>query len=53
MQENFAKQIGGLHPRVAHADGVCLVYFWSEESTYQGKEDFAKDCCPFLMIGGS
>ena len=52
MQEDFAEEISSLDACVAHADGVSLVDFWSEEAGDEGEEDFAEDGGPFLVVCG-
>lgn len=53
MQEDFAEEVSSLDAGVAHADGVGLVDFWSEEAGDEREEDFAEDGGPFLVVGGS
>ena len=50
MQEDFAEEIGSLDARVAHADGVGLVDFWSQQAGDEREEDFAEDGGPFLVV---
>ena len=50
MQEDFAKEISSLDARIAHADGVGLVDFWSKQAGDEREEDFAEDGGPFLVI---
>ena len=50
MQEDLAEQIGGLDTRIAHADGVGLVDFWSQQAGDEREEHFAEDGGPFLVV---
>lgn len=52
MQEDFAEEISSLDARVAHADWVGLVDFWSKEAGDEREEDFAEDGGPFLVVCG-
>ena len=50
MQEDLAEEVRSLDARIAHADGVDLVDFWSQQAGDEREEDLAEDGGPFLVV---